>query len=533
MPKRKAPPGTSGPHRHGKQPRLHSSATTESPAEIDILHTDPSTLSPKIISSQKTIVSQKLHHAYKIVARALKLGRGFERQRLGKKLKAAREAGDEVFVGRVEMEMRVLKEMELEVVARGAVRKGLGKRVKGWVFFPVEELEVGEKNGNRKKEEGEGVKKARNNVVAALCNMKPVREAVKAAVEMVREVAVSKWAPERGEVGGGDEGEGQENGDATAEGEWSEWNGIEDSTNPGTPAPAESEEDRPVKNTKSKPSIKLDISLIDPSRGPDDEWSGGESDGGLVKAEESESAVEEEIESNSVENLSEHEIIEGLGKFIAPGSDGKDDGEGEDNSDPGSNDPDIDDKPRHSKKALITKPKPTPKTSSTRKSKLTPPTPSRTPSPAPASTKKKPLPITKSIFLPSLMGGYISGSESDSDPFHPNKRSTAQRKQRKNRMGQQARRALAEKKYKENARHVKLGLGSGKREDKVDLRRGRRGEGGYGRGEVKVVMDEGRKRVVERKKDTEGPLHPSWEAARKAKELKARAEFQGKKIKFD
>ena len=101
-------------------------------------------------------------------------------------------------------------------------------------------------------------------------------------------------------------------------------------------------------------------------------------------------------------------------------------------------------------------------------------------------------------------------------------------------MGQQARRALAEKKYKENARHIKLGLGSGKREDKGDPKRGGRSDGGLGGGRrfSEGKGDRGRK-VVERKKDTEGPLHPSWEAARKAKEAKAKAEFQGKKIKFD
>jgi len=35
------------------------------------------------------------------------------------------------------------------------------------------------------------------------------------------------------------------------------------------------------------------------------------------------------------------------------------------------------------------------------------------------------------------------------------------------------------------------------------------------------------------KKDDAGPLHPSWEAAKKAKEAKQMASFQGKKVVFE
>jgi hypothetical protein len=36
-----------------------------------------------------------------------------------------------------------------------------------------------------------------------------------------------------------------------------------------------------------------------------------------------------------------------------------------------------------------------------------------------------------------------------------------------------------------------------------------------------------------RKKDDEGPLHPSWEAAKKVKDAKKGAAFAGQKIVFD
>lgn len=134
------------------------------------------------------------------------------------------------------------------------------------------------------------------------------------------------------------------------------------------------------------------------------------------------------------------------------------------------------------------------------------------------------------------MGGYFSGSESEPEDGE------AAPPQRKNRMGQQARRALWEKKYGAKANHVK----SAKKEEKRsrdsgwDLRRGatdgseRRGRG-MGRGGHRGAGDSkrngggGKPGPVQDDK----PLHPSWEAAKKAKEQKATAAFQGKKVVFD
>lgn len=42
-----------------------------------------------------------------------------------------------------------------------------------------------------------------------------------------------------------------------------------------------------------------------------------------------------------------------------------------------------------------------------------------------------------------------------------------------------------------------------------------------------------REKPVKPMKGAEGPLHPSWEAARKAKEQKTQVAFQGKKVVFD
>lgn len=151
-----------------------------------------------------------------------------------------------------------------------------------------------------------------------------------------------------------------------------------------------------------------------------------------------------------------------------------------------------------------------------------------------------------STFLPTLMGGYWSGSESATDV-----EDTSTRK--KNRPGQQARRALWEKKFGAKANHLK-GQASGKSRDKDwDPRRGARGAGeshftrdkAAGRGDNAVFVknrgqssDENAVAVKSRargmgKKDDAGPLHPSWEAAKKAKESKQTAAFQGKKTVFE
>lgn len=165
------------------------------------------------------------------------------------------------------------------------------------------------------------------------------------------------------------------------------------------------------------------------------------------------------------------------------------------------------------------------------------------PSPQPQPTKKpkqqapKPTPVTSTTFLPSLaMGGYVSGSESE-DPDAENE---SQQPVRKNRMGQQARRALWEKKYGAGAKHVRAQKEKEKkdRDRGWDMKRGATGASG-GRNERSRPRPQkdnaghghGQKQG---KKEDDKPMHPSWEAARKAKEAqKATMAFQGKKVTFD
>jgi hypothetical protein len=147
-------------------------------------------------------------------------------------------------------------------------------------------------------------------------------------------------------------------------------------------------------------------------------------------------------------------------------------------------------------------------------------------------------PPTSTTFLPSLMmGGYWSGSESEPEEVEEAPR-------RKNRMGQQARRALWEKKYGAGANHVKEGKKkSNGRDSGWDPRKGAtdgdsaRRKFGTGSNTMALGTDKrtGSQRgpAAGKKPQDDKPLHPSWEAARKAKEQKTMAAFQGKKVVFD
>ena len=176
------------------------------------------------------------------------------------------------------------------------------------------------------------------------------------------------------------------------------------------------------------------------------------------------------------------------------------------------------------------------------------------------SSSALPLPLTQKVpkksskprattFLPSLaIGGYWSGSESaisdlDKDESQP----------RRNRRGQQERRAIWEKKYGRNANHLKTQSKSRNRDEGWDARRGARsnddtrGKRGRGRGRGTMsgrfgTVSKGNLGatgansdpvVAKNAKAVGSPLHPSWEAAKKRKDENKSVAFAGKKVVFD
>jgi hypothetical protein len=147
----------------------------------------------------------------------------------------------------------------------------------------------------------------------------------------------------------------------------------------------------------------------------------------------------------------------------------------------------------------------------------------------------------KSAFMPSLtLGGYISGSGSDIDD-------AAALAPRKNRRGQRARQQIWEKKFGVTAKHLQKPAGNARWDPKRgatdrNVRGGRQpmGRGGpvrrpneRGSGD-RTAHAKGSSETKKPKRDDTGPLHPSWEAAKRAKEKKSvPVAFQGKKISFD
>jgi len=65
---------------------------------------------PARVQKQRQIeLEQKLVHNKKLLKRALKTAKGFERQKLGKRLKLAKDKGDDKEFQRLETELNVLK----------------------------------------------------------------------------------------------------------------------------------------------------------------------------------------------------------------------------------------------------------------------------------------------------------------------------------------------------------------------------------------------------------------------------------------
>lgn len=168
-----------------------------------------------------------------------------------------------------------------------------------------------------------------------------------------------------------------------------------------------------------------------------------------------------------------------------------------------------------------------------RSSSSTPPIEATTKTLKKSSSASKPGLISGSTFLPSLMGGYISGSESASD---------IEEAKPKKRRGQRARQAIWEQKYGTGAKHLLKPSRKGGRDSGWDVRRG--AVDGDERGKNSTPWKKGIQRPgaghmepapapKPRKRDDEGALHPSWEARKKARQTQKAVAFTGQKVVFD
>ncbi len=65
--------------------------------------------SAQVVELKRKELEKKLVHGRKLLHRALKTARGFERQKLGKRIKLATEKNDAAETGRLQRELDVLK----------------------------------------------------------------------------------------------------------------------------------------------------------------------------------------------------------------------------------------------------------------------------------------------------------------------------------------------------------------------------------------------------------------------------------------
>ncbi|EFY89152.1 hypothetical protein J3458_000755 [Metarhizium acridum] len=445
---------------------------------------------PKRKRSGQTSLHDVLGKYQDEVFRALKASKGFERQRLSKRLRDPGITQDKVH--RLEREIVVLKSLDLHQTARAHLHLSLLK-IKSIASSPdlPEEL----RRGVSKPDLPEDEQAALHNVTSGLYNREPVKQAVGRAVKAVCSV-LNVPVPENDKRirKNKKEGEGRE-------------------------------EQPSARAEKLHDETKSAVSSENPADELDEE---SEFEGFSTDVDDPGSVVEEqELDSDAeAKEVTEFDRLDGL---LGSSSDEEDDW----NSDKyaqfrGRETVNLDDisgsgsgEESEAESA-----------SQASSQSLSPPPEKKQKKDKKASAKTGP--VRDSTFLPSLMGGYISGSESASD---------IEEAKPKNRRGQRARQAIWEQKYGSGAKHLQKPQKKSGRDSGWDMRRGAVDAEDQGR---RTPWKKGIQNPVARngirgdsapapvaKRDDEGKLHPSWEARRKAKESQKAIAFAGSKVVFD
>ena len=461
MPKRKNP-FTNPP---SKSQRLtHPSTAT----------TTTTTLPARAHAQVTKSLTSALPTYHKRIFRVLKKARGFETVKLIRRIKSSRTsiAPTTGSTARLEAELEVLKKLKLDVLARAHLRRCVGrdgKCVRSGVF----DWGVWGAEGAGEDGEVRGMGKVELDVCARLYGGKAVREVMGDVLEGVRRILGVDEGEEVVRVGGdGEEGEGKRKIEERL-GRDKGGRGVKEKRR--KKEEEDEEEDEEEGEEEEEEEEEVESASLPVSASDDDDDSDSESEHEEEEGEDQED-VWKGIDSAGLDAFS---AFDSRVAFSSSASSS----ESESESDAG---------PYHH---------------ATEEDWST--------SSAPKSKSKPTQKLGTSTFLPTLLAGYISDScsstSSTTSPKH--KKGPPEKKQRKNRMGQQARRALWEKKYGQNAAHLKQE--AQRKERKV----------------VKEKKMEGQ---------TEGKLHPSWEAARKAREGKMvvvqevlKSGSGGKKVVFD
>ncbi|OCK78729.1 Bud-site selection protein [Lepidopterella palustris CBS 459.81] len=451
--------------------------------------------SDRAIAQRRKLCSKTIERDKTSLLCAFKLAAGFERQKSGRRRKEAREKGDKDAAGRIDREYQVLKALDLEGISESYLNKIL-LRIKSIAASPALPSSI-------KVSEVPKPDTATINVLARLYKSTAVQKALENTISDVRVVlGVGEPGKKMAKGNGGkNDVEAREGGETYNAGEL-ERGVLSESVDKGKALLGKSVDSRIGRDGEEVAVAETRISPLSDgeAEGPENTrmvaFSDEDSDEGLEGFEGLDARIASSSEASSEESSEESKVERRvLNKSTAP-------------------------RTLHKRDLSIT------------------PSPSLSPSLDPSkATKSKPAysAPTKSTFIPSLsMGGYWSGSDSGSE----DDLSADDNKPRKNRRGQRARQQTWEKKFGAKAKHLE----AQKNKDRAkgwDAKRGAQADD-WRRGRRKLrprfASDANQIELKPRrppKKDDAGPLHPSWEAAKAAKEKKTNAAFQGKKIVFD
>ncbi|KAI1814894.1 Bud-site selection protein [Poronia punctata] len=508
---------------------------------------------PKRKRDREPSLEDKLAQWRKELARALKLVKGFERQRLSKRV---READAEKKV-RLEREILVLKSLDLHQTAHAHLCSSLLK-IKGIAESPRLPADI---KPVPRPELSEEERVALHNVTSALYNRKQVKDVIEEAT-MGTCIALRVSMPEKKNKNGKKEKEKEKEKEVRSSGN-AKKDDDDDSPADDESSPSEDDEEEEF---DGPPLLKR--------KREKDEEDLGTMTGSESEEEENNSSPEFEGFSNSEE---EENMFSKYDQFVGGSSSSSSDGSEEEEGGGDDDNLDLADSRSRSIRKLTLD-----DDISESESESDSDSDDETLAPPPSKKAKKikavkpaEFSMGKSAFLPTLMGGYVSGSESASDV-------DVAPPVRKNRRGQRARQAIWEKKYGEKAKHKqeqdtrnegwdpkrgavdssttpwKKGIknpfeNNGIHPDRQrqlnndnDVKgrkqsaRPRRDRSESAQAEKSVVpvpvaaaAEAAPKPVAPKKRDDEGSLHPSWVAAKKAKEGVQKVEFQGKKVVFD